>query len=63
MVANTPGIQVSDIHGGFGTSICGGAAIPEAMDVNATTNDIYVACGDGTVDIMQGLTVSNPEIP
>ncbi len=60
VVANTPGIQVSDIHGGFGTSICGGAAIPEAMDVNATTNDIYVACGDGTVDIMHGADSFEP---
>src|SRR5277367_5151003 len=53
VVANTPGIQVSDIHGGFGTSICGGSAAPTAMDVNATTNDIYVTCADGTVNIMQ----------
>jgi YVTN family beta-propeller protein len=54
VVATTPGIQVSDSHGGFGTSICGGTAAPTAMDVNATTNAIYVTCADGTVDIVQG---------
>src|SRR5271156_5794250 len=54
VVANTPGIQVSDIHGGFGTSICNATAAPTAMDVNATTNAIYVTCADGTVDIVQG---------
>ena len=67
VVASPPGIQVSDIHGGFGTNICGAAA-PTAMDVNATTNDIYVTCSDGTIDLMQqadsfnsGTTVSfNP---
>jgi YVTN family beta-propeller protein len=47
-----PGIQVSDIHGGFSTGICGNA-IAEAMDVNTVTNAIYVACGDGSVNVMQ----------
>jgi YVTN family beta-propeller protein len=54
VVATTPGIQVFDSHGGFTTSACNGAATPEAMDVNPATNTIYVACGDGTVDIYQG---------
>jgi len=49
----TPGIQVFDSHGGFTTSTCDAPAIPDAMDVNATTNTIYVACSDGTIDIYQ----------
>ncbi|MGD0404538.1 MAG: YncE family protein [Candidatus Acidiferrales bacterium] len=53
VVATTPGIQVFDSHGGFTTSTCNASQIPEAMDVNATTNTIYVACGDGTVDIYE----------
>ena len=53
VVNDTPGIQVFDSHGGFTTSTCNASQTPEAMDVNATTNTIYVACGDGTVDIYE----------
>ncbi|MGA2901879.1 MAG: YncE family protein, partial [Candidatus Acidiferrales bacterium] len=71
VVATTPGIQVFDSHGGFTTSTCNASVTPTAMDVNATTNAIYVACADGSVNIYQqpdsftpgGLYVINPPPP
>jgi YVTN family beta-propeller protein len=53
VVATTPGIQVFDSHGGFTTSTCNASVAPTAMDVNATTNVIYVTCADGSVNIYQ----------
>src|ERR1700683_3353641 len=53
VVATTPGIQVFDSHGGFTTSTCNASVAPTAMDVNATTNVIYVTCADGSINIYQ----------
>jgi len=43
-------MQVADSHGGTGFGVCTG---PTAADVNTTTNVIYVACTDGTVDAVE----------
>ncbi len=60
VLSNPGSLQVSDVHGGFGSPLaCGG---PTAADINSVTNTIYVACGgsSGTLDVIQGADSFTP---
>ena len=54
-----PYLTVQDMTApqGFYDDVCSISAPPISMDVNSTTNTVFITCSDGTVNIVQGVDV------